>query len=431
MKRLFMAICFIFMIAPISIYGAVTMIDKGAVGTSYTIQSTSGKLLLSRDGAEAKVIPNSTKITKPGTYYLTEWDRNNHQKFTRFVIHGPKDRSTYWIKESSDLLEAFKEILSQYKEKVTIKMEYGKYSAEQINQLFSVTLEQALATYPLLSYSGYELRIKGESQPFIEMTITYPTNVEKMKKYEQQALQTLENDIITILDPDLLDIQKEWLLYDYLIRRTTYSKQIVNNIAPPLTHTVQGTIVEKTGVCDGYAKTLMYMMNRVGIPTRLIVGTAYDSKGVIQDHAWNLINLEGNYYHVDATWGDLENNQIGIFYNYFNENDLYMRQTHRWNQKAYPKAQATKYNFVYMPVKLPGNYQVASINIWNQSVRHQVKSDRLKEGTLVLNQKEGAIWDSKTQTKLLNSLVSTLGSSIEYNIENKYDTIVINYRISY
>ena len=63
---------------------------------------------------------------------------------------------------------------------------------------------------------------------------------------------------------------------------------------------IYGVFVNKKAVCAGYAKAMQYLLNRCGIECAYIMS---------QTHAWNLVKLEGDYYHLDATWGDGSNTQ--------------------------------------------------------------------------------------------------------------------------
>ena len=64
---------------------------------------------------------------------------------------------------------------------------------------------------------------------------------------------------------------------------------------------IYGVFVNRKAVCAGYAKATQYLMNRYGLQCTYILSDT---------HAWNLIKLEGEYYHLDTTWGDSSNTQI-------------------------------------------------------------------------------------------------------------------------
>lgn len=72
---------------------------------------------------------------------------------------------------------------------------------------------------------------------------------------------------------------------------------------------VYSAFVEKKTVCSGYAKAVQYLLNMLGIE-------CYYATSDI--HAWNIARIDGDYYHIDATWGDKsEQGTDGIDYAYF------------------------------------------------------------------------------------------------------------------
>jgi hypothetical protein len=90
---------------------------------------------------------------------------------------------------------------------------------------------------------------------------------------------------------------------------------------------------------------LMYqMLKELDIPVRLISGTA-DGIG----HAWNLVqlDLDGEWYHLDATWDDPIPDEKGrTVYNYYMVPDEMIDDDHSWqegglngNEQSYPTAE--------------------------------------------------------------------------------------------
>ncbi len=70
-------------------------------------------------------------------------------------------------------------------------------------------------------------------------------------------------------------------------------------------HTAYGSIVEGSAVCDGYSAGFELIMEKLGVPTMVITGMAGTS-GDNGGHAWNIVQLDGNWYEVDTTWADVE-----------------------------------------------------------------------------------------------------------------------------
>ena len=55
---------------------------------------------------------------------------------------------------------------------------------------------------------------------------------------------------------------------------------------------------------EGYAKAFKYLMGKIGVETIVVIGTATDSNGNSQNHAWNYLNLNNTWYAIDVTWDD-------------------------------------------------------------------------------------------------------------------------------
>ncbi len=126
--------------------------------------------------------------------------------------------------------------------------------------------------------------------------------------------------------------EKELYIHNYLADKLTYKHN-------PLDQSAYSAIVGDNTVCAGYAKAFQYLMQRLGVPTYLCVGSAGEM------HAWNIIKLGDNYYNVDCTWDD----QNPTVYDYFNLSDAdnYMHKR--------------MFNSVYLPACNEGTF-IASIN---------------------------------------------------------------------
>ncbi|MBR4866775.1 MAG: hypothetical protein IKU11_08800 [Clostridia bacterium] len=59
-------------------------------------------------------------------------------------------------------------------------------------------------------------------------------------------------------------------------------------------------LLEHTGLCAGYARSMQYILARAGLDTIYLSGTAHTGEA----HSWNLVKVDGVWYHTDATWGD-------------------------------------------------------------------------------------------------------------------------------
>lgn len=95
-------------------------------------------------------------------------------------------------------------------------------------------------------------------------------------------------------------------VHDYIILHCEYDEEnYENGITSGNSHSSYGAMVEKMAVCDGYAKAYQYIMrNKLGIPCYVVTSAS-------MGHAWSLVQIDGNWYHVDLTWDDPVSDCIG------------------------------------------------------------------------------------------------------------------------
>ena len=101
------------------------------------------------------------------------------------------------------------------------------------------------------------------------------------------------------------DYEKEILVHDALLNFCTY------DLNADMNQSAYSALVNGNTVCAGYAKGFQYLMQQLGIPVYYCTGYAGEN------HAWDIICLEGEYYNVDLTWDDTDPST----YNYFNGTD--------------------------------------------------------------------------------------------------------------
>ncbi len=393
-------------------------------GKSYVAQFSGSKAMLSRDGATAIPIISGTKVTKPGTYYLSIYEDTGLRVLT-FKIKG-EIKNNWSITKESDLKEILKSCIENYQSNVTLRFN-SKLEVNQVQEVLNNYIDILQQEYPMLmlnNYTGTVHKEKG-NQTRVELSLKYPLKVTNtLKKYDTQAINKMYNIINTYIKPEMKDYEMEHMLLMQLIDGVTYSLHEDQSInATSMTHTLQGAFNEnQTIVCDGYAKSFMYLMNIVGVPTHLVLGTSVDATGESVGHAWNLIKIQGEYYHVDSTWTDQGLELLG-FYSYINEQDSYMAKDHTWDKSQYPKATAKAYTFLYSPLVIPQVTKVLQPSDLENALR-KIANDSSNKGTLILQNKSKWQWQEEV---VLRQLGKALGRGVNYLCEEKYDCLVIDY----
>ena len=92
------------------------------------------------------------------------------------------------------------------------------------------------------------------------------------------------------------DLEKVFYVHEWLVQNIAYDREhLSDNVQDD--HNLRGALLEGTAVCDGYAKTYALTLRKLGI-----TGVLVTSKDI--GHAWNMVELDGNWYQVDCTWDD-------------------------------------------------------------------------------------------------------------------------------
>lgn len=135
------------------------------------------------------------------------------------------------------------------------------------------------------------------------------------------------------------DYEISKILHDRVIDTVTYNFTKNDQNA-------YGALVEGKAVCNGYARAYQHLMKKVGIPAWYIGGSSINpTTNESESHAWNVVKLNGNWYHSDITWDD----QItSTFYEYLNVTTDEIIEDHTIDDayaKLMPKATFTDANY--------------------------------------------------------------------------------------
>lgn len=177
------------------------------------------------------------------------------------------------------------------------------------------------------------------------------TSKEQIDQCESQVI-AVKNQILNQI-AGKNDIEKMRYIHDYLVDTIEYDQKFVEkNI-----YNIYGALVSKTCVCEGYAKASQYLLNEAGLENIIITGTATNSDGKTEKHAWNYVNIDEKWYAIDTTWDDpiivgggkLTNT---IRYRYFLKGSSTMNKNHFISTKftsggqdfEFPELSITDYN---------------------------------------------------------------------------------------
>lgn len=153
----------------------------------------------------------------------------------------------------------------------------------------------------------------------------------------ENRLTSLINQVNAIADQLAAEIRAEtsvlWrqllLVHDYLVSNIAYDTGIDQEKNQAIS-----ALLEKSTMCQGYAQSFQLIAQRLGFEVWMISGTV-DGVG----HAWDLVKLDGAYYHVDATHDDPTPDggaDKPVQHINFLRSDDQMQLTHEWAKADYP-----------------------------------------------------------------------------------------------
>ncbi|MFD0696193.1 S-layer homology domain-containing protein [Paenibacillus sp. GCM10027628] len=169
-------------------------------------------------------------------------------------------------------------------------------------------------------YSGMNYEFDGIA------TATFKVSYLESKAQSDYVTEQAKSIVASITHAGMNDFEKEKAVHDYVISHLAYDQTLVE-------HSAYGGLTKGTTVCQGYALLTYRLLDEAGIPNKIVEGQAGG-----QLHTWNLVKLDGNWYHLDTTWDDPVPDVKGrLTYHYFNLTDDQMRQDHTWTG-TYPAA---------------------------------------------------------------------------------------------
>lgn len=191
-------------------------------------------------------------------------------------------------------------------------------------------IDQAMGSDPYLYYiiDSYAFSYRGSSRSAnVTVQVEYRETLQQTAYVNKQVKAILQK----IITPGMDNHQKVKVIHDWVVLNlkydNTYSK-----------YTAYEGLQSGSAVCQGYSLLTYKLLLGAGIPNKIVEGKAKPEGGVSQSHAWNLVQLDGRWYHLDTTWDDPSpstDDEVSTVY--YMRTDAQMRRDHSWI-KSYPAA---------------------------------------------------------------------------------------------
>lgn len=185
---------------------------------------------------------------------------------------------------------------------------------------FSLGNDRAF-TYVFSKPGSYFWRITvrdRQGQTLVFETRPMETNTPSEESNPQTVAGKVNQIVAQKIKPGMSEYQRALVLHDWLIYNANYDYTYT-------WYTPEGVLLHGTGVCDSYARAYQMLCTAAGLKCIYVSGTAGGGA-----HGWNLVQVDGKWYHVDCTWDDPGTGGYER-HDYFLITDAEMGRDHDWN----------------------------------------------------------------------------------------------------
>ena len=347
------------------------------------------------------IVPVQAEIVdiKTESVTLTEDNRYNPDYYQKPEVRYPAAKTrTYSVDRSAQTLEEYiLTALENFETEINV-YDYKIPRAEASSQFF-----QILNSHPGLFYVKNEVGWSYTSNSIVtEYTVTYISTPEEVPQ-QKKEFEIAAEQAAAQVDASMSDLEKALVVHDYLVQNCEYDYERYSanpDSVPAISHTAYGALVEKIAVCDGYGKAYAYIMkDKLGIPCELVSSDT-------MHHAWNLIQIGGEWYHVDATWDDPTWDNIGrVVHSYFLLSDTAIGDaTHKHNGwETTRTANSTLYDSEYWSGVNSAFCYNQGKWYYSQYQKDSYKTSLLKRSELLSGTAENVYTESATWNNYINS----------------------------
>ena len=158
---------------------------------------------------------------------------------------------------------------------------------------------------------SYRYNPQGNS---VDVVPEYLFDKGKIRTHRQALSARMEKLLRPVRDKPPLE--QERYIHDFICGNVRYDK-----LKKPYSHEIIGALGQGVSVCEGTAKAVKALCDQLGLWCIVAMCGNNPEKGIRYRHTWNILRLNGKYYHLDATFDSTLSGSGGVRYDYFNLDD--------------------------------------------------------------------------------------------------------------
>lgn len=156
------------------------------------------------------------------------------------------------------------------------------------NQSLLSNINNFVQVYNSFSHIETEFDSLGK----VQVTIHHTYTDEQIREIDA----VVDELMASLLTSEMTEEEKIKTIHDYIINNTKYDKDRSDNkIKKYHSDIAYGALIEHYAICGGYADSMKIFLDRLGIENFKIAS---------ENHIWNFVKVNGDWYHLDLTWDD-------------------------------------------------------------------------------------------------------------------------------
>ncbi len=173
-------------------------------------------------------------------------------------------------------------------------------------QLFYVKTAWVYAWLPSTPNKAEQLVFITKDETGARKLLSYAEYIDspQLMAERKEKIEAELHRITATIDKRMSDAEKALAVHDWFALHYAYDTPASLTGLATEAHRIDGLFIEKKAVCQGYALGYIYVLNKLGINANYVA-----SEGM--KHAWNMVEIDDAWYHVDVTWDDPVEDSLG------------------------------------------------------------------------------------------------------------------------
>ena len=235
-----------------------------------------------------------------------------------------REKSYYYYNRLSEnekyVYSALIRAIANLEKKVILDL--SEINSEEFTKVVSKAINSLFADHPEVFYlkrtysAGIQKSLLDEKY-YLELDYKVKDKIELDEKIADMEMAI--NKIVSKANKSDIFVN-ESIIHDEIIKTIKYDYTKDEDAD---THNSYSALVGKKAVCDGITKALQLVLDRLDIESLLVTGQVKEG-----NHAWCLVNIEDEWFNLDATSNMAINNGEITMHAFFNIDSESMRKTH-------------------------------------------------------------------------------------------------------